>query len=64
MNINWLMLTPPDAENNGKIFSSKHPGGINMMAVDGSIQWVADAVDPTVINGMAHRNEGLVFNSP
>ena len=64
MNINWLMLTPPDAENNGKIFSSKHPGGINMMAVDGSIQWVGDAVDPTVINGMAHRNEGLVFNNP
>jgi prepilin-type N-terminal cleavage/methylation domain-containing protein len=64
LNIDWMLLTPPNPENNGKIFSSRHPGGINMMGVDGSIQWVADAVDPSVINGMAHRNEGLAFNNP
>jgi prepilin-type N-terminal cleavage/methylation domain-containing protein/prepilin-type processing-associated H-X9-DG protein len=64
MNFNWLIANSPptasDVDNNGKIFSSQHPGGVNMMLVDGSVRWVDEAMDATTILGMAHRNEGTV----
>lgn len=58
-NIDWMLLSPPNAENNGKIFSSRHPGGLNMLLVDGAVRWVEDAVDGNAIVAMAHRNEGM-----
>ncbi|MFM7205580.1 MAG: DUF1559 domain-containing protein [Planctomycetaceae bacterium] len=64
MNFNWLMANSPptasDIDNNGKIFSSLHPGGINMMLVDGSVRWVDENADATTVLGMAHRNEGTL----
>jgi prepilin-type N-terminal cleavage/methylation domain-containing protein/prepilin-type processing-associated H-X9-DG protein len=64
MNFNWLIANSPptaqDIDNNGKIFSSLHPGGINMMFVDGAVRWVNENADATTLLGMAHRNEGQV----
>jgi prepilin-type processing-associated H-X9-DG protein len=64
MNFNWLIANSPptaqDVDNNGKIFSSLHPGGINMMFVDGAVRWVNENADATTLLGMAHRNEGQV----
>ena len=64
INLNFLQLNSPptasDIDNNGKIFSSLHPGGVNMMLVDGSIRWAEENVDPVIHLGMAHRNEGTV----
>ena len=57
-NIDWMLLTPPNFENNGKIFSSRHPGGLNMLLVDGSVRWTSDSVSQDMVMGMAHRNEG------
>jgi prepilin-type processing-associated H-X9-DG protein len=37
-----------------------HPGGVNMMLVDGSVRWAEENVDPVIHLGMAHRNEGTV----
>ena len=64
INLNFLQLNSPptasDIDNNGKIFSSLHPGGVNMMLVDGSVRWAEENVDPVIHLGMAHRNEGTV----
>ncbi|MGI9178485.1 MAG: DUF1559 domain-containing protein [Pirellulales bacterium] len=66
MNFNWLMANSPptasDIDNNGKIFSSMHPGGINMMLVDGSVRWADENADATMLLGMTHRNEGTVVS--
>ena len=64
MNLNFLLANSPptasDIDNNGKIFSSMHTGGVNMMLVDGSVRWAEENVDPVIHLGMAHRNEGTV----
>ena len=57
-NIDWMLLTPPNFENNGKIFSSRHPGGLNMLLADGAVRWTSDSVSAEAIYAMAHRNEG------
>jgi prepilin-type N-terminal cleavage/methylation domain-containing protein len=57
-NIDWMLLNPPNFENNGKIFSSKHPGGLNMLLGDASVRWTSDSVSGDAIYAMAHRNEG------
>jgi prepilin-type N-terminal cleavage/methylation domain-containing protein len=57
-NIDWMLLNPPNFENNGKIFSSKHPGGLNMLLADASVRWTSDSVSGDAIYAMAHRNEG------
>ncbi len=58
-NIDWMLLSPPNPENNGKIFSSKHTGGLNILLVDSAVRWVNDTVDGNALLAMAHRNEGL-----
>jgi prepilin-type N-terminal cleavage/methylation domain-containing protein len=64
ININFLLANSPptasDIDNNGKVFSSMHPGGVMMMLVDGSVRWAEENADPVIHLGMAHRNEGTV----
>ncbi|HEV3136728.1 MAG TPA: H-X9-DG-CTERM domain-containing protein, partial [Pirellulales bacterium] len=35
---------------------SQHPGGVNVLLADGSVQFIFDGVDPTVWQAMSTRN--------
>jgi prepilin-type N-terminal cleavage/methylation domain-containing protein/prepilin-type processing-associated H-X9-DG protein len=37
-------------------FRSDHPGGVQFAMVDGSVRFVADSIDATVLNGLATRD--------
>ncbi len=36
-------------------WGSGHPGGVNFLLCDGSVQFIIDAVDPTVLTGLSTR---------
>lgn len=44
-------------------FSSRHPGGFNMLFMDGSVRYLTDGTDETVRIGIGTRNGGEVFNA-
>ncbi len=39
-------------------FRSDHPGGVHFAMVDGSVRFIADAIDVAVLNGLATRDGG------
>jgi prepilin-type processing-associated H-X9-DG protein len=39
---------------------SNHPGGVNVLLCDGSVRFVADAVDPAAWRAMATRAGGEI----
>lgn len=39
-------------------FRSDHPGGVNMVMVDGSVHFINEAADPDVLNYLANRADG------
>ncbi len=43
-------------------FSSEHPGGLQFLFMDGSTRYVADELDPVVLNAMGTRAGGEVIN--
>ncbi len=43
-------------------YSSEHPGGLNFLRMDGSTQYVADTLDPVVLNAMSTRAGQEVIN--
>jgi len=59
INFDWMGT---NVSNQGKVFSSRHPGGINMLMVDGAVKWVSENVAGTTIMALSHRKEGA--NAP
>ena len=43
-------------------FNSKHPGGVNMALVDGSVRFISDAIDYTVWQYLGMRSSGQVID--
>ncbi len=43
-------------------FRSRHPGGAQFLRVDGSVDFLQDAVDLNLLANLATRNDGLVGN--
>jgi prepilin-type N-terminal cleavage/methylation domain-containing protein/prepilin-type processing-associated H-X9-DG protein len=63
MNFNYVASGSP--ENAGKGWSSEHPGGINVVLVDGSVRFLSDTTNASaVLNPMSLRNDGKVFQLP
>jgi prepilin-type N-terminal cleavage/methylation domain-containing protein/prepilin-type processing-associated H-X9-DG protein len=55
-NADWWQLVSPA--------SSYHAGGVNVCFADGSVRFVADAVDPDVWTAAGSRNGGETFPAP
>jgi prepilin-type N-terminal cleavage/methylation domain-containing protein/prepilin-type processing-associated H-X9-DG protein len=43
---------------------SQHPGGVNMLLADGSVQFIFDGIDPTVWHAMSTRNGNETISPP
>lgn len=56
-------LDSPGAYNSNwtKTFRSEHKGGVQFVFVDGSVHFVGDSLDQTVLNNLAARNDGNVI---
>jgi prepilin-type N-terminal cleavage/methylation domain-containing protein/prepilin-type processing-associated H-X9-DG protein len=61
MNFDYLLagVTP---ENQGKGFSSAHPGGVQYVFLDGSVSFISENVTPAELGYLANRTDGRVFN--
>ncbi len=44
-------------------FHSDHPGGVNMVMVDGSVHYIAETTSPDTLNLLAERNDGQPVGS-
>jgi len=53
-----------NATTNDMSFGSKHNGGANFLFADGSVRFLATAVDPAAYTAMGSRNGGEVFSMP
>ena len=51
-----LTATQINEQGGAHTASSKHPGGVNMVCVDGSLHFVADSIDPLVWFALGSRN--------
>ena len=49
---------------NNAVLRSAHPGGVNGLLADGSVHFLADSLDVTVLGRLAARNDGQVFSLP
>ncbi len=54
-------LNRPSAATQGG-YSSQHPGGLNLLLVDGSVQFVNESSGPDVMNALATRAGGEVID--
>jgi len=61
MNFDYVLagVTP---ENQGKGFSSKHPGGVQYVFLDGSVIFMSENVTPAELGYMSNRADAVVFN--
>ncbi|MFM7244352.1 MAG: DUF1559 domain-containing protein [Planctomycetaceae bacterium] len=61
MNFDYLLagVTP---ENQGKGFSSAHPGGVQYVFLDGSVSFLSENLTPTEMGYFANRADGRVFS--
>jgi prepilin-type N-terminal cleavage/methylation domain-containing protein/prepilin-type processing-associated H-X9-DG protein len=61
MNFDYVLagVTP---ENQGKGFSSAHPGGVQYVFLDGSVSFISENVTPTELGYLANRTDGQVFS--
>jgi hypothetical protein len=48
--------------NNAWNFYSFHPGGVNTVRGDGSVQFMQEAIDPGILAALVTRAGGEVFN--
>jgi len=58
--------TKPDDIAIGAISSSlgsQHPGGANVMFVDGSVKFLKSTINPAILKALATRNGGEVVNA-
>ncbi|WP_165245896.1 DUF1559 domain-containing protein [Paludisphaera soli] len=53
----------PGGFNDAITATSNHPGGVNVVMVDGSVKFVKDSVSPQVWWGIGTRNQGEVIGS-
>ncbi len=49
---------------NNAVLRSAHPGGVNGLLADGSVQFIAETLDNAILGRMAARNDGQVFLTP
>ncbi len=57
----WWLNAEPDWLLNGpgeQAFSSRHPGGVHFVFVDGAVQLIADTIDGRTLECLAARNDG------
>jgi prepilin-type processing-associated H-X9-DG protein len=62
MNIDYDMIGQP--QNRGKGFSSPHPGGTQFVFLDGSVRFLEDSVNATLLTWMANRRDGQIVINP
>ncbi|MCA9120489.1 MAG: DUF1559 domain-containing protein [Planctomycetaceae bacterium] len=58
-NMNWQI----NAENSRATISSKHPGGAIVAAVDGSVRFISEKIDPEVLQMLTTRRGGEQIES-
>ncbi|MEI7782400.1 MAG: DUF1559 domain-containing protein, partial [Planctomycetota bacterium] len=46
--------------NQGKWFSSQHPGGAQFVYVDGSVRFITDTISNTWLTAIGNRRDGLI----
>jgi prepilin-type N-terminal cleavage/methylation domain-containing protein/prepilin-type processing-associated H-X9-DG protein len=54
---------PPGGCNDAITATSNHPGGVNVVMVDGSVKFVKDSISPQVWWAIGSRNQGEVISS-
>ena len=63
--INFDYTAAGSPQNQGKGMASKHPGGVNILMVDGSVHFLSETTNKTgVIKWLALREDGETFESP
>jgi prepilin-type N-terminal cleavage/methylation domain-containing protein len=65
--INYLLVGAPEEEIQLKWwevrgFKSMHPGGVQFVLVDGSVQFINESIDHTVYRGLSTRDGGEIVN--
>ena len=60
MNFDYILATG-NSDNQGKGFSSKHPGGAQFVFMDGSVSFISENVTTTELSYMGNRSDGQVF---
>jgi prepilin-type processing-associated H-X9-DG protein len=60
INIDWFQLNMP--ANNGKGFSSPHPGGSHFVMLDGSVHYLQDTISSTLLSYMSNRLDGQIVS--
>ncbi|MGC8643862.1 MAG: H-X9-DG-CTERM domain-containing protein, partial [Isosphaeraceae bacterium] len=43
--------------------SSLHPGGVNVLLMDGSVRFIKDAINPTIWSALATRAGGEIVSA-
>jgi prepilin-type N-terminal cleavage/methylation domain-containing protein/prepilin-type processing-associated H-X9-DG protein len=49
---------------NNAVLRSAHPGGVNLLFVDGSVHFIDENLDVAILGRLAARNDGQVFTLP
>jgi prepilin-type N-terminal cleavage/methylation domain-containing protein/prepilin-type processing-associated H-X9-DG protein len=62
--INFDYAAAGSPENQGKGWTSEHPGGVNLLLVDGSVNFLSQTADRTMLQYMCYRDDGNAVDLP